>query len=237
MNNFQIKHSNLPHVINSCGINALFISLSYLKIKSTNQLIQDMIDYCSNEESKNDVNNGIELVKLFYKTYNLDYGLQNSRLLLQKFYNTLIFEDQQIEIGDDYEKIELNKKFIMLDYEQLKSIIEYNYEEYFKKPNDLNYFNNKICIYNDDKYIKTKQVTFNSNMIIKYNNYIYMPCLYVICRCAHYICIVTTKNGTLIYNDLAPIRIISDEHLNNLYNNLIGVEFICYIRKELTNGI
>ena len=125
-------NTNLPHIYNSCGINAMFITLAHFKVSSTDELVDKMIEYCKVKRGVNDihnVNDGIELMKQFYEKFNIDHGYQNVRLLLKKIYNQLVFEDSRIEIGDDYEKINLNRKLVLLDLEQTKSMVEYNKEK------------------------------------------------------------------------------------------------------------
>lgn len=220
MENF-LFNSNLPHIYNSCGINALFISLSYLKVDSTDDLIDKMLDYCKTQHKINEnvnIEYGVFLMKEFYKKYNIDYGFQNCRLLLNKIYDTLIFDDSQIEIGDDYEKINLHSKTILLDYEQTKSMTDYNITSENIK--------NKLITYKKEK--------FNSMSILLFNNQYYIPCLYIVCLHNHYITLVNTKNGLIIYNDLDQIKLVEQKFVKELILNLKNnIEFIGYTKVNI----
>ena len=211
-------NTNLPHIYNSCGINSLFIALAQLKVRSNDELIDNMIQYCSTKRKLDymmeDQKRGLNLMVQFYKKFNIDHGYHNVRLLLTKIYNSLIFDDSQIEIGDDYEKISLTKKIILLDMEQTKSMTEYN--KHFEDKT------NKIVTY-DDK-------DFNNVSILKFNDIIYVPCLYIICLGNHYITLVNTKAGLIVYNDLDRVKIINQYEVRKKLISLSdSVEFIGYI--------
>jgi hypothetical protein len=211
-------NTNLPHIYNSCGINALFIALSYLDIDSNNELIKNMLDYCKKQRKINDqidTKYGIELMRQFYETYNIDHGYQNCRLLLKKIISTLITSETQLEIGDDYEKIKLLKDMILLDQEQIKSMVEYNKTQEIKT----------------DKIILLRDNEFNNMSIIKFNEDIYIPCLYIVCLNGHYVTMVNIKIGLVIYDDLSDVRLINKEKSYDVILQLgNSVEFIGYVK-------
>ena len=211
-------NTNLPHIYNSCGINAMFIALSQLKIESKDDLINDMIYYCNTKRSLNEkpnINIGINLMQQFYTKFNIDHGYQNVRLLLKKIYDQLIFNDAQIEIGDDYEKIDLNKKMILLDLEQTKSMTDYN--------KTIEEKTNRILTY--------KNEDFNNMSILTFNDQMYVPCLYIVCLRDHYVTLVNTKCGLIIYNDLDEVRIIEQQKIKDIILGLDNkIEFIGYLR-------
>lgn len=213
-------NTNLPHIYNSCGINAMFITLAHFKVSSTDELVDKMIEYCKvkrgvNEQRSVNVNDGIELMKQFYEKFNIDHGYQNVRLLLKKIYNQLVFEDSRIEIGDDYEKINLNRKLVLLDLEQTKSMVEYNKEKEDKT--------NRLLTY--------KNEDFNNMSILTFNNNMYIPCLYIVCLGGHYITLVNARCGLIIYNDLDQVKIIERQKIKDVLLKLgNSVEFIGYLR-------
>lgn len=219
-------NTNLPHIYNSCGINALFITLAHFNASSTNELVNKMIEYCKVKRGVNEprnanvneplnINEGIELMKQFYKKFNIDHGYQNVRLLLKKIYNQLIFENAQIEIGDDYEKINLNQKLVLLDLEQTKSMVEYNKEKKDKM--------NRLLVY--------KNEDFNNMSILTFNDKMYIPCLYIVCLKGHYITLVNAKCGLIIYNDLDKVKIIEQQKIKEILLGLgNNVEFIGYLK-------
>lgn len=211
-------NTNLPHIYNSCGINSLFIALAQLKLRSNDELIDDMIRYCSTkrklDEMMEDQKHGLDLMVQFYKKFNIDHGYQNVRLLLTKIYDSLIFGDSQIEIGDDYEKISLTKKVILLDMEQTKSMTDYN-KQFEDKTN-------KIVTHGDED--------FNNVSILKFNDIMYVPCLYIVCLGNHYITLINTKAGLIVYNDLDRVKIINQDEVKKILISLSNsVEFIGYI--------
>lgn len=222
MDNY-LFNTNLPHIYNSCGINALFVTLSYLDVKSNNELLNNMIQYCKTQHKLTDtidVTYGIKLMEEFYSKYNIDHGYQNCRLLLKKIYNELIFETSQIEIGDDYEKIKLMQDTVLLDMEQTKSMVEYNKEIENK--------NNRLILLRNE--------SFNNMSILKFNDDIYIPCLYIVCSNGHYITLANIKIGLVIYNDLNQIKVIDKEKSKNILLNLDdNVEFIGYIKFKPNN--
>lgn len=211
-------NTNLPHIYNSCGINALFIALAHFNASSTDELVNKMIEYCKVKRSINDlynVNKGIELMNQFYEKFNIDHGYQNVRLLLKKIYNQLTFENAQIEIGDDYEKIDLNQKLVLLDLEQTKSMVEYN-----KKKEDKT---NRLLTY--------KNEDFNNMSILIFNDKMYIPCLYIVCLRGHYITMVNAKCGLIVYNDLDRVRVIDRQKIKDvILKSGNNVEFIGYLR-------
>lgn len=217
-------NTNLPHIYNSCGINALFITLAHFNASSTDKLVNKMIEYCKVKRGVNEprsdnnppsINDGIELMKQFYEKFNIDHGYQNVRLLLKKIYDQLTFENAQIEIGDDYEKIDLNQKLILLDLEQTKSMVEYNKEKEDKTKRLLTY----------------KNEDFNNMSILTFNDNMYIPCLYIVCLGGHYITLVNTKYGLIIYNDLDQVKVIAQQKIKDVLLRLgNSVEFIGYLR-------
>ena len=71
MDNY-LFNTNLPHIHNSCSINALFVALSYLNVESKNDLINNMIRYCKTQHKLTDEINikyGVELMEKFYELY------------------------------------------------------------------------------------------------------------------------------------------------------------------------
>lgn len=217
-------NTNLPHIYNSCGINALFITLAHFNASSSDELVNKMIEYCKVKRRVNEprsaseplnINDGIELMKQFYEKFNIDHGYQNVRLLLKKIYDQLTFENAQIEIGDDYEKIDLNQKLVLLDLEQTKSMVEYNKEKEDKT--------NRLLTY--------KNENFNNISILTFNDKMYIPCLYIVCLGGHYITLVNTKCGLIIYNDLDQVRVIEQQKSRDVLLRLgNSVEFIGYLR-------
>ena len=210
---------NLPHIYNSCGINALFIALTYLDVNSNDKLIKTMLKYCMDSDENPDIYKfGILLMQKFYETYNITYEFQNARSILNKFYSKLIFKDSQVEIGDDYEKIELNKETILLDYEQVKNMVEYNVGVEDDKDKIVMYYN-RLRVYNHTE-------------AIKYNDNIYFPSIYIVCINHHYLTLINTVHGLLIYDDINKIRVIPNEQKIRVITNLRGIEFIGYIKKS-----
>lgn len=217
-------NTNLPHIYNSCGINALFITLAHFNASSTDELVNKMIEYCKVKRGVNEpqntndtpsINDGIELMKQFYEKFNIDHGYQNVRLLLKKIYNQLTFENAQVEIGDDYEKIVLNQKLVLLDLEQTKSMVEYNKEKEDKT--------NRLLTYKSEDFNNMSILTFNDNM--------YIPCLYIVCLGGHYITLVNARCGLIIYNDLDQVRVIEQQKIKDVLLRLgNSVEFIGYLR-------
>ena len=139
---------NLPHIYNSCWLNSLMILLSHTDVESENLMVNKMLTYVDN---KSDIITQKEIIQIminFYKEFNISPDFQNSRQILKKFFNSLKFNNSQFEISDDYEKIMLNKNVIILDYEQLKNMIEYNHEQILQKKQTKE---NKIISVLDEK--------------------------------------------------------------------------------------
>ena len=211
-----ILRKNLPHIFNSCSINALFIALSYTDAKSNDDLIQSMLEYCK-DVNNNDHKIGVQLMTKFYKTYKISVDYQNGKQILEKFYNLLTFDNTQFEIGYDYEKIVMDKKLVFFDYEQIKNMIEYNMSVEDKT--------NRIL----SSKIDSKEYKHFED--IKYNDSTYAPCIFICCISNHYLTIVCTISGLLIYDDICGIRSVNTAVQNDFIRGLIGIEFIGYIKE------
>lgn len=217
---------NLPHVGNSCWLNSLFILLSHTDVKSENETITDLLNYVNKKENALSLNEIIESMKKIYSKYNISHQFQNSRQMIRKFYDLLSFNDSQFEIEEDYEKISLDKKIIILDYEQVKNMIEYNYEEINKHSKTTE---NKII---SDFNNANENYNFTHLDNIRYNNNKYIPCIFSVCLCAHYITLVKTIKGLIIYDDLnRPIIIDDQDRIKTILNRIGNIEFIGYIKE------
>lgn len=218
---------NLPHIYNSCWLNSLMILLSYTDVETENVMINKMLTYVHNQNNTLTQEEIIQVMISFYKKFNISSDFQNSRQMLKKFFNLLKFNNSQFEISDDYEKIVLNKNVIILDYEQLKNMIEYNHEELLQKKQNKE---NKIISVLDEK---TNKRVFSHLTFIYFNNNVYIPCIFSICLCAHYITIIYTQQGLVIYDDLKdPILIQNEQQINSILTQITNIEFIGYVKKK-----
>ena len=221
-------HNNLPHIYNSCGVNAIFVALSYLDVDSNDILIKHMLDYCKDSDEKLTFNHGITLMKGFYTRFNISPDIQNSRDLLNKFYNLLEFENSQIELGD-YEKIELTKRALLLDYEQIKNMVEYNL--------NTKQYENRVLPYVLNKDIKTlENFEFSHTDLIQYKDNIYAPCIYVVCLNQHYLTLINVKQGLIIYDDLHPVRFIEKKDSMKIIDKIHNIDFIGYIKVDINKN-
>lgn len=218
---------NLPHIYNSCWLNSLMILLSYTDVETENVMINKMLTYVHNQNNTLTQEEIIQVMISFYKKFNISSDFQNSRQMLKKFFNLLKFNNTQFEISDDYEKIVLNKNVIILDYEQLKNMIEYNHEELLQKKQNKE---NKIISVLDEK---TNKRVFSHLTFIYFNDNVYIPCIFSICLCAHYITIIYTQQGLVIYDDLKdPILIQNEQQINSILTQITNIEFIGYVKKK-----
>lgn len=217
---------NLPHVSNSCWLNSLFILLSHTDVKSDDETITNLLNYVNKNENALSLNEVVESIKKIYSKYNITYQFQNSRQMIRKFYDLLSFNDSQFEIEEDYEKISLDKKIIILDYEQVKNMIEYNHEEIIKHSKTAE---NKII---SDFNNVNENYNFTHLDNIQYNNNKYIPCIFSICSCSHYITLVNTIKGLIIYDDLnQPVIIENQDRIKMILNRIRNIEFIGYIKE------
>ena len=217
---------NLPHVGNSCWLNSLFILLSHTDVKSDDETITNLLNYVNKKENSLPLNEIIDSIKKIYSKYNISYQFQNGRQMIRKFYDLLRFENSQFEIEEDYEKISLDKKIIILDYEQVKNMIEYNYEEIIKHSKTAE---NKII---SDFNNVNENYNFTHLDVIQYNNNKYIPCIFSVCLCAHYITLVNTIKGLIIYDDLNhPMIIDNQDRIKAILNQIRNIEFIGYIKE------
>ena len=217
---------NLPHVGNSCWLNSLFILLSHTDVKSEDETINNLLNYVNKNENVLPLNEIVESIKKIYSKYDISYQFQNGRQMIRKFYDLLSFSDSQFEIGEDYEKISLDKKIIILDYEQIKNMIEYNYEEIINRSKTTE---NKII---SDFSSENENYNFTHLDIIQYNDNKYIPCIFSVCLCAHYITLVNTIIGLIIYDDLnQPVIIKDNNQINAILNRITNIEFIGYIKE------
>ena len=217
---------NLPHVGNSCWLNSLFILLSHTDVKSEDETINNLLNYVNKNENVLPLNEIVESIKKIYSKYDISYQFQNGRQMIRKFYDLLSFSDSQFEIGEDYEKISLDKKIIILDYEQIKNMVEYNYEEIIKHSKTTE---NKII---SDFSSENGNYNFTHLDIIQYNDNKYIPCIFSVCLCAHYITLVNTIIGLIIYDDLnQPVIIKDNNQIDAILNRITNIEFIGYIKE------
>lgn len=217
---------NLPHISNSCWLNSLFILLSHTDVKSEDEIITNLLNYVNKKENALSLNEIVDSIKKIYSKHNISYQFQNSRQMIRKFYNLLSFDDSQFEIGEDYEKISLDKKIIILDYEQVKNMIEYNYEEIIKHSKTTE---NKII---SDFNNTNENYNFTHLDIIQYNDNKYIPRIFSVCLCAHYITLVNTTKGLIIYDDLCQPAIIENkDQIKMFLNQIRNIEFIGYIKE------
>lgn len=196
----------LPHYKNSCSISSIFSMLSQMNFKSNDDLIYLILKYYEKENSPEITEKlqrlGLCLIKKFYEKYNLNSDLKNAREILSLFSSTLYSNDSSVELND-YEKISDFKTNICFDYEQLKSLIEYNVDK------------KNVNIVSDE--------SFNYNSEIFINGKKYIPRIYLIYINSHYLTIVKKENFYLIYDDLNGIC-----KTNKINLNRCNVEFICY---------
>ena len=196
----------LPHYKNSCSISSIFSMLSQMNFKSNDDLIYLILKYYEKENTPEIAEKlhhlGLYLVKKFYEKYNLNGDLKNAREILSLFSSTLYSSDSSVELND-YEKINDFKTNICFDYEQLKSLIEYNVSK-----KNVNIVSDENFDYNSEIFINGKR---------------YIPQIYLIHTNSHYITIVKRGNFYLIYDDLRGI--FTTDKINLNYCN---VEFICY---------
>lgn len=203
------------------------ILLSYTDVETENVMINKMLTYVHNQNNTLTQEEIIQVMISFYKKFNISSDFQNSRQMLKKFFNLLKFNNTQFEISDDYEKIVLNKNVIILDYEQLKNMIEYNHEELLQKKQNKE---NKIISVLDEK---TNKRVFSHLTFIYFNDNVYIPCIFSICLCAHYITIIYTQQGLVIYDDLKdPILIQNEQQINSILTQITNIEFIGYVKKK-----
>lgn len=218
---------NLPHIYNSCWLNSLMILLSHTDVESENLMINKMLTYVDN---KSDIITQKEIIQIminFYKEFNISPDFQNSRQMLKKFFKLLKFNNSQFEISDDYEKIMLNKNVVILDYEQLKNMIEYNHEQILQKKQTKE---NKIISVLDEKINKR---VFSHLTFIYFNDNVYIPCIFSLCLCAHYITIIYMQEGLIIYDDLKePVLIQNQQQINSILMQITNIEFIGYVKKK-----
>lgn len=234
---------NLPHIYNSCWLNSLFILLSHTDAESKDIKMKKMLNYVKNNaEQPISTNEILQTMHDFYVEYNILPHCQNSRQMLKKFYNLFNFDDSQFEIGDDYENSILDKKIAILDYEQLKSLIDYNHETILKTKDTTNKIISILDKHSDEHSDKhsddpisepTNQFRFSHLNLICYNDKTYIPFIFSLCLCQHYITLVYTNRGIIIYDDLRkPYLINDDRQINSLLNGLSNIEFIGYIKKN-----
>lgn len=217
---------NLPHVGNSCWLNSLFILLSHTDVKSEDETINNLLNYVNKNENALPLNEIVESIKKIYSKYDISYQFQNGRQMIRKFYDLLSFNNSQFEIGEDYEKISLDKKIIILDYEQIKNMVEYNHEEIIKHSKTTE---NKII---SDFSSENENYNFTHLDIIQYNDNKYIPCIFSVCLCAHYITLVNTIIGLIIYDDLnQPVIIKDNNQIDAILNRITNIEFIGYIKE------
>lgn len=196
----------LPHYKNSCSISSIFSMLSQMNFKSNDDLIHLILKYYEKENTPEIAEKlyrlGLYLVKKFYEKYNLNSDLKNAREILSLFSSTLYSNDSSIELND-YEKINDFKTNICFDYEQLKSLIEYNVNK-----KNVNIVSDENFDYNSEIFINGKR---------------YIPRIYLIYTNSHYLTVVKKENFYLIYDDLRGIFTTDKINLNHC-----NVEFICY---------
>lgn len=222
---------NLPHIYNSCWLNSLMILLSHTDVESKNDMIKKMLDFVKNETNELTRENIAKVMIDFYKEFNISHEFQNSRQMLNKFFNLLEFNNSQFEITDDYEKITLDKEIVILDYEQLRNMIEYNHEQIIQKKQTKE---NKIISTLDENINDFK---FSHLNFIHYNDNTYVPCIFSLCLCAHYITLIFNNGEIIIYDDLKePIIIKDQQQITRLLTRISNIEFIGYAKKINNNN-
>lgn len=210
--------TNLPHYANSCGVNALFITLSYLGAHSTNKLIQAMLDYVCNINSNERF--GYALMQKFYETYELGNDFKSLRDLYMMIKDDLMFPSHVRAEIDDISNL------IKLTPEELSKItlLGYDYGQYMSIVDDDTKDTEKIR-----QQLHSKDSSIFSVMTL--NDVEFSNCIFVTCISYHYVVYVNTRSGLLVFNDLDEIRYVNREVLEHIAkNNKYEIEFVVALK-------